>query len=236
MLERDHYTLNDGTCVPFVVRVHGRARRLRLKVVAPGRIELVLPHNCPLRQASAFLQQQHDWLQRELTTLLAHSSERPDLLELPAVGEQWRLEFKRAAQRSGVRIQHTTLHVGYRDDDWQSPLRRWLARRAEAHLGPRLTALSRTTGIDYARLTIRGQRSRWGSCSARGNISLNYKALLLEPELVDYLLVHELCHRVHLNHSPDYWALVAHYLPDHRERRRALRHAESNLPPWLMLE
>lgn len=78
-------------------------------------------------------------------------------------------------------------------------------------------------GVDFARITIREQKTRWGSCSARGNLSFNWKLALMPPEILDYVVAHEVAHRVELNHSPRFWALVEQLVPDYRTRRRWLK-------------
>lgn len=87
----------------------------------------------------------------------------------------------------------------------------------------RLEYFNREYGFVYKRITVRDQKTRWGSCSQKGNLNFNYKIALLPPELADYLIVHELCHLREMNHSPRFWALVAKTLPNFRERRRELR-------------
>ena len=77
-------------------------------------------------------------------------------------------------------------------------------------------------GLTYNKITIRGQKTRWGSCSKKGNLSFNYKIALLPPRLADCLVVHELCHLAEFNHSKRFWALMARTIPDHKELRKAL--------------
>lgn len=77
--------------------------------------------------------------------------------------------------------------------------------------------------VDYGRITIREQKTRWGSCSSKGNLNFNWKLVLLAPELLDYVVVHELAHRREMNHSKDFWKIVEAELPDYRERRRRLK-------------
>ncbi len=81
-------------------------------------------------------------------------------------------------------------------------------------------------GVTYHRVAIRDTRRSWGSCSERGNLNFSYKLLFLSPCLRDYIIVHELCHRIELNHSPNFWREVERVLPDYRARRRALRQLE----------
>lgn len=78
-------------------------------------------------------------------------------------------------------------------------------------------------GVSYGRITIREQKTRWGSCSCKGNLNFNWKLMLMPPEILDYVVVHELAHRKEMNHSRDFWKIVEQVLPDYQERRKRLR-------------
>jgi hypothetical protein len=111
-------------------------------------------------------------------------------------------------------------------------LREWLKIRARRPLVQQLDELSGKTGLPYGSVQIRGQKRRWGSCSSRGTISLNWKLIFLPPELVRYLMVHELCHSVHLNHSASFWRLVQRHEPEFKRLDERLRKAKDLVPPW----
>jgi predicted metal-dependent hydrolase len=111
-------------------------------------------------------------------------------------------------------------------------LKRWLKQKAESVLPAWLERTSRETGITYKGCSIRSQRTRWGSCSSRGTISLNQKLLFLDPALVRYVLVHELCHIVQAGHGNKFWALVEHHQPGARELRKRLREVAREIPDW----
>lgn len=87
----------------------------------------------------------------------------------------------------------------------------------------RLIELNRHYGFSYGRVTVRNQRSRWGSCSSKGNLNFNYRILFLPPALQDYIIAHELCHLKEFNHSPAFWELLSKSVPDHRMLRKELR-------------
>jgi len=95
--------------------------------------------------------------------------------------------------------------------------------RARTLIQERLTFWNQIYTLSYGRVTIRNQQTRWGSCSTRGNLNFNYKIVFLPIELVDYIVVHELCHLIEFNHSQTFWGHVARVVPDYRERKHALR-------------
>ena len=97
---------------------------------------------------------------------------------------------------------------------------RQLARRV---IGQRVSYFAAKMGVTCGRISIREQKTRWGSCSGQGNLNFNWKLILMPPEILDYVVVHELAHRKQMNHSPAFWAEVERILPDWRERRRWLR-------------
>jgi hypothetical protein len=113
-------------------------------------------------------------------------------------------------------------------------LQRWLATRALVALEPGLARLASEMGVGYSRLQIRRQRTRWGSCSTRGTISLNSCLLFQRPEVVRYLMVHELAHVEHMNHSARFWRHVARFEPGWRELDRELVQGWQRVPRWAL--
>lgn len=102
-------------------------------------------------------------------------------------------------------------------------VRREGIERAKRIFPERTAYFAKRMGVDYGRITIREQKTRWGSCSSKGNLNFNWKLVLLDPELLDYVVVHELAHRREMNHSKNFWKIVEAELPDYRERRRRLK-------------
>jgi predicted metal-dependent hydrolase len=102
-------------------------------------------------------------------------------------------------------------------------LEKALQKEARAYLPRRLKYLAEAYGFSYARVRYGTQKGRWGSCSSRGTISLNVGLMLLDPEIIDYVLIHELCHTKQMNHSSRFWELVELCVPDYKTRRKILK-------------
>lgn len=100
---------------------------------------------------------------------------------------------------------------------------RTLAEDAVSYIPERVSFYAREIGVNYGRITIRNQKSRWGSCSSEGNLNFNCLLMLTPAEIIDYVVVHELCHRLEMNHSPYFWAEVERILPDYKKRRKWLK-------------
>lgn len=228
----------DGwVCPPYRVRISARARRVNLRLSAHGELEVVLPKGVRRINIPELLFEQRDWL-RAARERLSSAPERrpvrdiPTAIELHAIGARWTVLHEPASPAS-LRVDHDHLVVGGDGDTARELLRQWLLAQGRAHLGPWLADIGRQIGIDHRGLTIRTQRSRWGSCSSRGRINLNAALLFLPPVQVRHVLIHELCHRRHLNHSAAFWALVARHDPDYACTRAALREAWKHVPGWL---
>jgi len=230
----------------YRLRVTPWARGLSLRVTAQGALEVVAPRRVGRRTIARVLAQEQAWIQTALAEAAARrqtlppppSWHVPPVISLPAVSAQWTLGLRPTAAR-GVRVLPVgpgRLALAGQVGDTtacRQALRRWLVREGQTHLVPRLAGLSCTLRLPYARTTIRLARSRWGSCSRTGSIALNARLLLLAPPLVDYVLVHELCHTREPNHGPRFWALVAQHCPEYRRHRRDLRTAGRQLPAWV---
>lgn len=94
---------------------------------------------------------------------------------------------------------------------------------AKEYFPKRVSYFSHVLGVSYGKITIRDQKTRWGSCSSKGNLSFNWRLILAPPNILDYVVVHELCHRKEMNHSPRFWALVESVMPEYKEYRKWLK-------------
>ncbi len=230
---------------PYRLRLSSRAKYVRLRILPGGELELVLPRHVDLAEGEAFLRSRVDWVERTRQRMGGPDGDRrlacreaPRRLCLAATAETWRVRYVRCAG-SRARLEEMgtgQLQIAGGEDDLAATrglLREWLKRHARRVLPEWLEAVSRRTGLGYQRVTVRLQKTRWGSCSSRRNINLNAKLLFLPREQVEYVLLHELCHTRELNHSPAFWSLVQGHMPRARELDRKLRHAGRHVPPWI---
>lgn len=223
---------------PYSIRVSARAKRLQLKVLPPGRVEVVVPKRVSLKHVPLFVAEHSHWLRRQLarmTAVYAAGPLLPDVIRLPAVTEQWQVAYCQASRGRVVRPDEWWLQVSAASERQACRLlQQWLQQRARQLLPPWLAQVSREVGLDFNRVTVRAQKSRWGSCSAQKNINLNRALLFVSPGTARYLMIHELCHTVHLNHSWRYWALVESFLPEYRDHEAELRQAMQAIPRWAL--
>ncbi len=161
----------------------------------------------------------------------------PDEIYLPALGQQWTVRYRKTASRSvqarsnGSGVLIVSGEVGDRVTVILG-LRRWLVRQTRASLVPWLEELSAQSGLPFGTVSVRGQRTRWASCSSRGNINLNYRLLFLSPDVVRYILNHELCHTVHLNHSRNFWQALSSLEPGYRFLNSSAKKGMGEVPEW----
>jgi predicted metal-dependent hydrolase len=222
------------------VRISRRARRLSMRVFPGGRVEVVVPPGVGIPAVERFVARHREWAERrarEFALQSSHADERrPESIALALTGQCWGIEVRPGRRSSVVDRGDGVLRVRTRagtDAQMSQALLRWLSRLAHAELGRRLHAVSREIHIDYGRLMLRRQRTRWGSCSSAGTISLNVCLMFQRPEVVRYLMVHELCHRRHMNHSTGFWRLVESFEPYWRTLDAELLKGWRHVPGWV---
>lgn len=226
----------------WTVRVSRRARRMSVRVYPGGRVEVVVPPGVPPITVQRFVGTHSQWISRRVEDLTAAgvpaSSGPPSSVQVAAIGRTFTVEYRQTRSTS-IRPELAAGDVlrifGPVHDEVAiaSALRQWLADLAYDELGARLATVARELGLGFSRIQVRRQRTRWGSCSASGTISLNVCLMFLEPAVVRYLFVHELCHTRHMNHSPRFWALVEHHEPDYRRLDRELLRGWQAVPAWM---
>lgn len=212
--------------IPYRIRRSDRARRVRVTVGAGEGVEVVLPRRAPAREAEAAVRELRPWIERRLR-VLERAREEAGVPEghVPFLGEPLRL----APERGRTRAHRRGDALLVPDVEPLPAIERWYRRVARTEIAPRVERAVATAGVDYERLAIRGQRTRWGSCSTSGTLSFNWRLLLAPEEVLDYVVWHEVCHLEVMDHSTRFWRLLARHCPEYREHERWLRRYGSAL-------
>ena len=231
----------------YTIRESTRAKYVRFKVTVSDGLVVVIPKGFSRKQIPELLKAKQRWLMRALNEIEKHrvampaSDQRPTTIELPAIGQTWQLDWVETTETritisgmgvSGLRITGPIQDVAA----WQSALRQWLIERGRETLIPWAQDLSQELGIHIQRVAVRCQKTRWGSYSTKGTVSLNAQLLFLPRALARYVLVHEVCHAAHPNHSSRFWQLVRQWEPDADRLRSELKKAGRFVPSWLRFD
>lgn len=232
--------------VPYVFKRVPRRRHVHLLINDEGTVEVRAPWRFSLRKAREVLRENAEWVLRAQDTVRERLAQRPRLVtgtRLPLLDGTLRLDVRPRAQidmfqctrpwRGHAERRGAVLRVNTASLDGvelRTLIERWYRREAAVWLAGRVEHYAPRLGVRPSRVTIRGQRSRWGSCSGKGTVSLNWRLMMVPGALSDYVVVHELCHLRHMDHSPRFWAMVGDVVPDYRERRRSLNALQGHLP------
>lgn len=220
---------------------HARAKRIRLSVNALGKIKVTAPRHVSKLIVDEFLLDNVDWINTAIATQRDPRVNHPNLgfqipqqIHLKSIDSNLTCSAN-LADKARFSEKNSMLYLYGKDDqEHLNQLRLWLRNKAKNILPQRLDFHAHQLGLSYNRVVIKNQKSRWGSCSSKKNINLNQSLLFLTPALVDYLLIHELTHLKHPNHSPSYWRAVAQADPNYREHDKQLNVAVKHLPLWAL--
>jgi predicted metal-dependent hydrolase len=210
----------------YTLRRSDRARRVRVSVDGAGAVQVVLPRRAPLRAADEAVRELAPWIERRRRALeraAAAVARTPGTV--PYLGRE--LALVPQPRRTRVHRRGDALLVP--EAGRTAALERWYRRAARAEIAPRLDVAVARAGTSYARLTIRGQRTRWASCSSTRAMSFNWRLLLAPEPVLDYVIEHEVCHLEVMDHSPRFWRLLESRAPDWRRHAAWLRRYGSTL-------
>lgn len=236
--------LPDGRPLDFTIVPSVRTKTLGLKMTTRDGLIVSASQGMDDARIKALVAQKSGWILGKLQKIAevrqsidTSADTRPGNFDLAALSESWRVEYRQAGGGSiSARTERLGVIVVYGAvsdvEMCRMVLRRWLSFKAKNAFGDRLASLAEETGIKFRKLIVRSQRTRWGSCSTAGVISLNRSLLFLSPECVRYIMIHELCHMLEPNHSPRFWALVDHYEPGYEVIRRNMRNDWKQIPDW----
>jgi len=215
--------------LPITVTRRLRQKHIRIRISPDGRITLSAPIHTSLNEVKKVLRQKEEWILTKLRETSWNIVQLDPLRRIYLCGSPYSVDF--AAER----ISRYDLSIEYREknikivgpslerETIEGLISKWLRNEAHKLLIPLAREISRELGIPYRRIFLRNQRTRWGSSSSIGNISLNWRVIMLPTAVQRYLIIHELAHQRQLNHSSGFWQIVGEYCPDYRECENILK-------------
>ena len=229
----------------YTIRESVRAKHVIIKMSLHDGLVVVVPRGFDVRQVPKIIDEKREWIKRKAKQIQQKRNAldkdlAPRKILLRAIDEEWTVAYEQKNHSSWIDIDvqgerllilsgNTTNHSLIR-----RALRSFLLVKARMDLPGLLLSMADEHGFVVSKASVRFQKTRWGTCSFQGAISLNAKLLLVPRDLVDYVMIHELCHTVHHNHSPEFWELVQEHLPQAQTvRRTLLDDAWRFVPLWL---
>lgn len=210
----------------FTHRISARARRITIKVELNGEVVVVTPKRYSPALMLQFVTQNVAWIEQIQAKL--HQKKQQQYGDhgqtIHLFGKSYHKEvISLATQPHGTVIVGNICRINtLRSGQEQTLLTRFLKNTAEEYIVPRTHQLAQKMSITFKNITLRQQKTRWGSCSSQGNLNFNWRLVHAPPQVIDYVIIHELAHRQHMNHSARFWALVAKHDADYNLHRRWL--------------
>jgi hypothetical protein len=216
--------------VPYLVKRSSVARQVRFEIKAETGLTVILPKRCSLNAVDEMLQSKRRWILEKMDRFVepVHAA-RNGRLRLGDAVPYLGLEIQIARGQGGksaasVELLGQTIVVrpDLAGSDLESLLERWYRAQAGTILEQKARESAEALGVQYNRFSIRGQRTRWGSCSHRGTLSFNWRLIMAPEPVVDYVVIHEVAHLKEMNHTRSFWKLVEERCPSWRLHKRWL--------------
>ena len=235
-------TIN-GQTISCIIKRSTRAKHVRLEVRPETGLTVVIPKSYKIRHLPDLLEAKGRWI---LDKLVKYGEVQPLCADktaksgdvIPYLGRDLEV-VKRQDHRNAdsVKLEQNRLVVSLRSatSRLNLVLEQWYRMQAAKLIKERVDKLSVRLGLTYNRVTIRGQKTRWGSCSHKGNLSFNWKLIMAPEPVIDYIIIHELAHLREMNHTKRFWELVAEHCPPWREHKKWLKDHETELAAKLSL-
>lgn len=220
---------NGHETIAYSVVRNARSRRIRIAVYPNGDVVVRYPSGMPLAQVERFVRENAEWIRRSVGQMKSQPSRLIALQDraiIPVFGVDYTVKVE-ADHGDGGHVDGKTVYFSSEEIGRKTAralLFEFYARQLESYLNERIAKMEALTGLSAKKYRIREYRSKWGSCSPTGTISFNLKLAAFPPRVIDYVIVHELCHLRNHDHSRSFWRLVSEYVDDTDALRAELRH------------
>ncbi|MBQ3232455.1 MAG: M48 family metallopeptidase [Clostridia bacterium] len=223
----------DGKALEYTLICSANRKNVLLQALPEGKVRVYAPKNARLREMDKLVLSRWEWIinMHASLDLEAKKAEFDPENGVLIEGKKMPLMLHRAV-KAGAEITDGTLHVyapSLENARIEAEIKKYLARLALDRIRLNLDRYAPTVGREYGRVTIREQKTRWGSCSSRKNLNFNWKLIMAPKEALTYVVIHELCHLIHFNHSEKFWQEVSARMPEYDIWRKWLRANGSKL-------
>lgn len=232
--------LNNGI-IEYEIKISTKAKRIRI-TIKNGNVIVTVPKGVSTTQARQFIETKQEWVKRHIQgpTSNKHVAKREYacgdkfpymgiLLELKTQNTQLK-RIKVQREENVMMVSIPDFIVGEKRKELiKNSIMTWYKNEAKRVFKYKLDYYSQVMDLEYNRLRVKNQRTRWGSCSSKKNINLNWKILLAPNDVIDYIIIHELTHMKYMNHSQEFWQSVARYIPEYTSQKRWLKENGKNL-------
>lgn len=219
--------------------VRSDRKTMAIQIRKDGLVVVRVPRYASSAAVERFVEEHSGWIGKHYQTVCERLRQKEafrweDGARLLLFGEPVRLTVRvdqgaRQVSASWKEKELTVVTTRQEEGLIETIVKNWYRVMAKRYIGQRVQEYAKLMDVNYNRICIREQSTRWGSCSAKGNLNFNWKLLHMPPRVLDYVVVHELAHRFEMNHSERFWAVVGRYMPDYQEQRRRLRSYENQI-------
>jgi predicted metal-dependent hydrolase len=237
-LLRESRLILNGNNIPLTLRRSSRARLVWFRIDYGKGLIVTVPEKYDISQLKALIDSKSTWILKHIDKLCSDNSQVKYLDGYPDsimyLGYSFKISLtNNKISKGSIRLDLINRNIILPDEN-SIPnnlicLKNFLINQASLYLNQKAEYHTRFIPVFYKRIYIRNQKTIWGSCSARNNLSFNWKLIMMPEHIIDYVVIHELCHLKHMNHSSAFWEMVASYCPDWKERRKWLRSNEKNI-------
>lgn len=212
---------------PYIHKIHSRSRSIKLKIEKDGQLVVVTPPKINKGQIEDFIQKNVYWIQKTQTKIsdnLAITDEKVQVFGKWYLIEKMHTDLIPVGVKVyGEKILINSAKNNPTNQEIKKKIDQFIKNTAEKYIIPRTFQIGQKMNIEFKNIILRQQKTRWGSCSSTLTLSFNWRLVHYPTHIIDYVIIHELSHIIHMNHSDKFWALVGKYDPEHRQHRNWLK-------------
>jgi len=227
--------LSQERSYPYNITRSARAKYTRIKISNCGILTLIIPVHTSIKYGQSFIQSKVVWIEKQLGNSVYTSDDLPEFLHLKLLKETWDISYQESKSKKIYLTEESGFKLIIRGaisnkELIKKVINQWCQFKSKHIFHEMLQEIAIEYNFHFKKLSIRSQKTRWGSCSQDKNISLNSKLLFLDKKIVRYVMIHELCHTKEMNHSQRFWRLVNDCDPNYLEHRKQLKKFGSLIP------